>query len=52
MTPFRQNFMIYTVADIAVRIANGETISAERYRDILIKLKQNEEPTTLFIKNV
>jgi hypothetical protein len=52
MTPFRQNFVIYTVADIAVRIANGETASAEGYRDVLIELKQDGEPTTLLTKNV
>jgi hypothetical protein len=39
MTPFRQNFIIYTIIDIAVRVVNRETISAERYRAIFIKLK-------------
>jgi transposase InsO family protein len=52
MTPFRQNFVTYTVADMAVRVANGETTSAEGYGDVLIELKQDGEPTTLLAKNV
>jgi hypothetical protein len=52
MTPFRQNFIIYIITNIVIRVANRETIFIKKYINILIKLKQDKESIILFIKNV
>jgi hypothetical protein len=37
--PYRQNYVTFTVADMIVRVANGEVTVVEGYKDILINLK-------------
>lgn len=52
MTPYRHNYISFTVADIEIRVANRETTSAEGYGDVLIDLKQEDKSIPFLIKNV
>jgi hypothetical protein len=52
MTPYRQNYITFTIVDIIVRVANEEVIVVESYKDILINLKQDGKTTSILIKNV
>jgi hypothetical protein len=52
MTPFRHNYVNFTVAKMKVRVANEDITLAEGYDDVLIDLNQDGTPTSMLAKNV
>lgn len=52
MTPYRHNYVTFNTSSMTVRVANGESTSAEGYGDVLVDLKQDGKPTPMLIKNV
>ena len=52
MMLYRHNYVLYTVANMAVKVANEETTTTEEYDDVLIDFKQDGQPTSFLTKNV
>jgi hypothetical protein len=52
MIPYRQNYVTFTIADMIVRVANGEVTVVEGYGDVLIDLKQDGKATSMLVKNI
>ena len=42
MTPYRHNYVTFTMASMTVRVANGESTCAEGYGDVLVDLNEAE----------